>query len=117
MTLTLLQLFAALPSDGPVPESATHAVLVVVPPTFASTGNVITGKLLLAAWVAVSVRVQVTVIGPGAGKGGVTGTVEQVQPPPVIAARSETPAGMVSVTVTVWPIATGDGPVLRTVSV
>ena len=117
MTFTEPQLFAALPSDGPAPESATHAVLVVVPAAVATAGIVIVGKLLLAACVAVSVRVQVTVTGPGAGNGGVTGTVEHVQPVPVTAARSETPAGIVSVTVTVWPMATGDGPVLRTVTV
>ena len=117
ITLTLLQLFAALGSLGPAPARPTHAVLVRVPVPVATTGTVIVGKLVFGFCGAASTRVQVIATGPAAGNGGVAGTVVHVQPVPVTAARRLMPAGTSSVTVTVCPAATATGPVLRTVSV
>ncbi len=112
-----LQSLAGLPSDGPVPDSATQAVFEMIPAELVSTGMVIAVMLVAEFTAAVSVRVQVTSAGPAIGYGGAPATVQVQKFPGLVGAlRMVMPAGMVSVTVTSWPTANATGPLLRGVN-
>jgi hypothetical protein len=112
------QLFAALPSDGPVgPGSATQAVFANDPTLFVATGMVIAVKFVPEAIAAVNVREQVTVTGPAIGYGGAPETVHVQKLPGLVGAdRIVTPNGTGSVTCTIVPIGSATGPLLRGVS-
>ena len=113
VTPLLAQLFPVLPvgSVGPAPLSATQAVLVRAPLTVLTTG---TAKATLAPTASGPALMQVRSNGPARGN-PVLGV--QVQPAVVTGARMVMPAGMLSVTVSVCPAATGTGPALRTLTV